>query len=182
MAAASRRTRLTLALVAAVLAVALALAPMLEGGSVRRGLVLLGALGLVSLLAGVLARRSGPVWFAVLALGAEEIAALVLRHAGLTATSLVYGAVLYLTAELASWSLDLDGGLIEEHERVVMRARELGAIVLGGAGAGALALAAASLPGSRTVAVSAAGSLSACVLALGLAILARGRSRAEARE
>jgi hypothetical protein len=151
------------------LLLALAAYPVLLGAPTLAPLVLLGLVAVALYAAGLAGIWPGGLMAGVGVLAVEYMAGLYLRGAGLDVTAPLFGAALFLCAELG-WL-----GLESRRGGGPWPARWLGiaALTLLGAAAGWLVVLAALLPLAGGPALTALGVAAAVVVALGLVWLAR---------
>lgn len=151
------------------LALALAAYPVLLGAAVLGPLVLLGLAAIGLYAAGLTRLWSGGLTAGIGLLACEYLAGLYLRGAGLDVTAPVFGAALFLCAELGWLSVEDQRGGGPWPARWLA----LGTLTLLGAAAGWLVLVAASLPVAGGPAATAVGTAAVLAVASGLAWLAR---------
>jgi hypothetical protein len=111
--------------------------------------------------------------WALLLLGAEYAAQLVVRGGGVDGAAALVGAALLLLGELASWSLDLRTRVREEARSFRLRGLTVAAVTTAGLAAGALALAATDLDAGSGLPWAAVGAAAAVAVVAMIARLTR---------
>ncbi len=129
------------------------------------------------LAAGLVLRRPVVIPAAVCVLAAPYVAALGFEIDGLDTRAPLLAGLLFVTAELAYWSLELRGALADEPGTYLRRVALLAGLAVGAIAAGTVVLAVVEGVAARGTAVDIAGALAA-VGAVALLMLAASKRNA----
>jgi len=138
------------------------------GGVLGRTGAIVGAIGVVTLLAGIVLRVAPAVPWAVLLVGAGYLTARE-HHPVADGWAALVGAALLLAAELASWSIDHDSRIREERALVLRQAATLAALVIAAALVGFVLVGAAAVSTSAGLLLTAVG-VAAAVASVGVVL------------
>lgn len=152
------------------------LAVLADDGYLARANVFVTVVALTLLAGGLVLRLAPTIPFAIALLGAEYVAILGFESDALDEQAPLVAGGLLAVAELAYWSLELRGLVVDEPGTYVRRIALLALLVLGVVGFGTVVLAVVEAVGAGGVALDVLGAVAA-LGALGLVALAARRAR-----
>jgi hypothetical protein len=154
------RTRLITGLVALAALLVAGLDAVAHGGNLKAPIVLIASCATLLLVFGLVRRRPVAIPWSVLL---TATAYLIGREGSpvVDGGAAIVGALLLLSAELASWSIDDDARIQTEHTLVARRAGVIGVLVLSALLLNFLLLGAAAVSASTGLVVAAAGVVAA---------------------
>ncbi len=152
------------------------LAVLADDGYLARANVFVTVVALTLLAGGLVLRLAPAIPVAIALLGAEYVAILGFESDALDEQAPLVAGALLAVAELAYWSLELRGLVVDEPGTYVRRIALLALLVLGVVGFGTVVLAVVEAVGAGGVALDVLGAVAA-LGALGLVALAARRAR-----